>query len=79
MEYMEKQSPSMIKLWQKRFFVLEKRMLKYFKSHADFNQGLPPRGIINFEQVCVDREYKDIQYKIDLRIRGSNRIFHLRC
>ena len=75
MEYLEKQSPSILKLWQKRFFVLGHRMIKYYKTHADFNQGQPPRGVINFEQVCVDYEFKDIQQRIDLKIRGSNRVF----
>jgi len=30
--YIEKQSPSFLKRWQKRYFVLERKMIKYFKT-----------------------------------------------
>lgn len=34
--FMEKQSPSLLKHWQKRFFVLEHKKLKYYKSEQDY-------------------------------------------
>mmetsp|Transcript_2852 Transcript_2852/g.4862 ORF Transcript_2852/g.4862 Transcript_2852/m.4862 type:complete len:162 (+) Transcript_2852:286-771(+) len=75
---LEKQSPSFHKLWQKRYFVLSNRLLKYYKSQQDFEAKKPPKGVINFQQVWVDVEFRD-QSKIDLKIVGSNRVFNLRC
>jgi len=46
--YLEKQSPSFLKHWQKRYFVLERKMLKYFKNEAEYNNGKPPKGVLNF-------------------------------
>ena len=46
--YMQKQSPSFLKQWQKRYFLLEKKMLKYYKSDKAHFDGKPPKGVINF-------------------------------
>lgn len=35
-DYIEKQSPNILKKWQKRYFVLDKRILKYYKSKEDY-------------------------------------------
>ena len=35
-DYMEKKSPSFHKSWQKRYFVLDKRVLKYYKTKNDY-------------------------------------------
>jgi hypothetical protein len=51
---MEKQSPNILKTWQKRYFVLEKRILKYFKSKEEFLAQKPPKGVINFQQIWVE-------------------------
>lgn len=29
---MEKESPNILKTWQKRYFILDKRVLKYYKN-----------------------------------------------
>lgn len=47
-DYMEKQSPNLFKVWQKRYFVLVNRMLKYFKTKQDYSEGKAPKGVINF-------------------------------
>ena len=78
-DFMEKQSPSFHKRWQKRYFVLNNCVLKYYKNKADFKNYLPPKGVINFQQVCVEGEYLDEQFKINLKMAGCSRIFHLRC
>jgi hypothetical protein len=75
----EKQSPSFLKHWQKRYFVLERKMLKYFKNEADYMSGKPPKGVLNFQQIWVEVDFKDIQMKIDLKIKGSKRVFNMRC
>jgi len=54
-------------------------MLKYFKSEADYNNLKPPKGVLNFQQIWVELEFKDIQMKIDLKIMGSKRVFNMRC
>ena len=77
--YIEKQSPSLLKLWQKRFFILDKKVLKYFKSQSDIEKGKPPRGVINFQQIWIVPVFKESQLKIDLKIQGSNRVFNLKC
>ena len=56
----------MFKRWQKRFFVLEKKVLKYFKTDGDFHMTKLPKGVINFQQIMVKADFKDLQYKIDL-------------
>lgn len=45
---MEKKSPSFHKIWQKRYFVLDKRVLKYYKNKQDYISRKPPKGVINF-------------------------------
>lgn len=34
---MDKQSPSFLKSWQRRYFVLEAKMLKYYKTQNDYD------------------------------------------
>ena len=48
---MEKKSPSFHKRWQKRYFVLENRMLKYYKTMQEYEQSKPAKGVLNFQQV----------------------------
>ena len=48
-DYMEKQSPSFHRAWQKRYFVLDKKILKYFKNKVDYEAQKPPKGAINFQ------------------------------
>ena len=72
---MEKQSPSFHKRWQKRYFVLCKRVLKYYKGKTDYRNDLPPKGVINFEQVWVEDEYFDDSNKINLKIKDAQEYF----
>jgi len=76
---MEKQSPSLLKRWQKRYFVLSNKVLKYFKTEQDYLQLKPPKGVLNFQQIWIEPEFKDLQMKIFLKLMGSNRVFNLRC
>jgi hypothetical protein len=69
--YMQKKSPDFLKLWNNRYFVLENRMLKYFQNEDEFNKNLPPKGILNFEQVNVVSDFNEVTLRIDLRISGS--------
>lgn len=77
--YIEKQSPSFHKRWQKRYFVLDNRVLKYYKLQSDFLNAKPPKGVLNFQQIHVEPGFKDLQFKIDLLIMGSTRVFNLKC
>ena len=54
-------------------------MLKYFKNKSEYEKGNPPKGIINFQQVAVLTDFFDETRKINLRIKGSNRVFYLRA
>ena len=56
----QKQSPSFLKQWQKRYFLLEKKMLKYYKSEKAFQEGKPPKGVINFQQIWVEPTFIDL-------------------
>lgn len=76
--WVEKQSPSLLKRWQKRYFVLEQKVIKYYKSDQDYYLKKPPKGVINLMQIWVDPTFMDLQLKIDLRLMGSNRVFNLR-
>lgn len=47
---LEKQSPKMnLKIWQKRYFVLSHRILRYYKTQKECYDNKPPKGIINFQ------------------------------
>ena len=46
--YIEKQSPSFHKMWQKRYFVLKDRMLFYYKTKQDYDENKSCKGVINF-------------------------------
>jgi len=59
--------------------VLGERMLKYYKSEEDYESQQPPKGIINFQQVKVDFEFIELEQKINLKIKGSKRVFNLKC
>jgi hypothetical protein len=59
--------------------VLENRVLKYYQNHHEFNKKLPPRGLVNFEQVNVVSYFNEVTLSIDLRISGSQRVFNLKC
>jgi hypothetical protein len=77
--YLQKKSPDFLKLWNTRYFVLEKRVLKYYQNHQEFNNKMPPRGLVNFEQVNVVSDFNEVTLRIDMRISGSQRVFMLRC
>lgn len=76
--WVEKQSPNLFKRWQKRYFVLEKKLLKYFKTDQEYYLKKPPKGVINLMQIWVEPTFMDLQLKIDLKLMGSNRVFNLR-
>ena len=44
--YLFKYSPSAMKGWQKRYFVLRLNKLEYSHTEADFELGIHPLGII---------------------------------
>ena len=67
---LEKQSPSFLKRWQKRYFVLCKKMLKYYKTEADFRIGKPPKGVLNFQQIWIEPKFQEKERKMDLHIFG---------
>jgi hypothetical protein len=79
MGVMEKLRPNFIKTWQKRFFLLEKRALKYYKQESDYINTRSPLGIINFDQIEVVTEFIDKELRINLSIKGCERVFQLRC
>lgn len=58
--YLSKKSPDFLKLWNNRYFVLENRMLKYFQNEDEFTNKLPPKGILNFEQVNVVSDFNEV-------------------
>lgn len=64
---LEKQSPNFFKMWQKRFFVLDQKILKYFKSRNDFTNQKAPKGVINFNQIWVEISEKE-GLKFDIKI-----------
>lgn len=54
-------------------------MLKYYKTKQDFEQGLAPKGVINFNQVCVNYTFSEKDIKIELQIKGCDRRFLLKA
>ena len=61
-----------------RYFVLEKKLIKYYKTDQDYLQNKPPKGVINLQQIWVEPTFLDLQLKVDLKLMGSNRVFYLR-
>ena len=39
---------------------------------------MPPKGILNFEQVNVVSDFNEVTLRVDLRISGSQRVFQLK-
>ena len=76
---LDKQSPSFLKFYQTRYFVLQKRMLYYYKNKDEYTQGRTPKGIINFQQVCVNQVFSDEEKRIELLLNGCDRKFILKC
>lgn len=54
-------------------------MLKYYKSQQDFNDKKAPKGVINFNQICVHQIFAEKDNSITLQLKGSERTFNLRC
>jgi hypothetical protein len=57
---LHKQSPSFLKPWQKRYFILEKKMLRYFKNEHDYKSNKPPKGVLNFQQIWIEPNFIDL-------------------
>lgn len=53
-------------------------MLKYYKTQEDYNKNLPPKGIMNFNQVNVLYSFVDSKQVFTLSLSGSDRTFNLK-
>ena len=74
---MSKQQPVFPRQWQKRYFVLDTKILKYYKNKSDYDQNKLPKGVLNFNQIWIEDEYIDKDKKINLQMKGSKRVFNL--
>ena len=74
---MSKQQPVFPRQWQKRYFVLDTKILKYYKNKSDYDQNKLPKGVLNFNQIWIEGEYIDKDKKINLQMKGSKRVFNL--
>lgn len=77
--WLEKQQPKMLRRWQKRFFVLDKKLIKYYKNKDDYMDKKQPKGVLNLKQIWINPTFNQSGFKIDLQLMGSNRVFNLRC
>lgn len=50
---LQKLSPSMLKGWQNRYFVLTEKKLKYFATEENWKNKDCPKGVIRFDTVHV--------------------------
>jgi len=67
-----------MKGWQKRYFVLRQNRIEYFQTEKDFDLGIHPKGIIQFDSVRVIlTEQKNLEFSLSLQ--GSSRVFRLKC
>ena len=53
--WLEKQQPKMLRRWQKRFFVLDKKLIKYYKNKDDYMDKKQPKGVLNLKQIWVNQ------------------------
>ena len=67
-----------MKLWQKRYFVLKDKLLKYYDKQTDHEEGRVPKGVINFNQICVNAGFTKENLKIELSLLGIDRKFILK-
>ena len=80
MGYLKKQRPTKImNYYQKRYFVLQARILKYFKDEKEYLENKAPKGVINFNQICVNQVFSEKDIKIELQLKGCDRKFTLLC
>lgn len=76
---LEKRSPGLLQLWQKRFFVLDQKVLKYYKSETDYKNNVVPKGVLNFQQIWVEPKFQDSKMFINLILIGFKRQFYLKA
>lgn len=77
--YVEKQSPSVFKRWQKRYFVLKHKIIRYYKKEEDYRDKKVPKGVVNLNMIWVEPKFVPASLRIDLEIVGTNRVFYLKC
>jgi hypothetical protein len=75
--WLQKQSTTLIKRWQDRYFVLKNRILEYYHSETDSS----PAMTINFDQVSADLNIINDKEPplLILMISGCKRSFKLRA
>ena len=71
--WLYKKTTSLIPRWIRRYFILEKRELRYYYTESKAKFG----GVINFDIVTVEIQVKHNVFK--LIALGANRAFRLRC
>ena len=56
-------------------------MLRYYRSEAEYKNGKPPRGILNFQQCNFEFTCRIVkkEAQMQLKPKGSTRVFNLRC
>lgn len=62
----DKQQPNMLKRWQKRYFVLDKKLIKYYKKKEDYIERRQPKGVLNLKQIWIKPVFNPLGFKIDL-------------
>eukprot|EP00356_Strombidium_inclinatum_P008581 CAMPEP_0170499936 /NCGR_PEP_ID=MMETSP0208-20121228/33126_1 /TAXON_ID=197538 /ORGANISM="Strombidium inclinatum, Strain S3" /LENGTH=133 /DNA_ID=CAMNT_0010777729 /DNA_START=189 /DNA_END=590 /DNA_ORIENTATION=+ len=72
-----KLSPSTLKGWQRRYFLLTPDSLKYWKNKGDCFTGKPAKGTIQFDKVKVAIKLNGSK-SFDLTLAGCKRVFRLK-
>ena len=71
-----KNSPSMFKGWQERYFVLKDRKIKWYKN----KESKTPLGVLNFDFYKCDCDpVKDDPLCFDLKLYGTDRVFKMKA
>ena len=71
-----KNSPSMFKGWQERYFTLKDKKIKWFKNE----ESIIPLGVLNFDfYKCECDPAKDDPLCFDLKLYGTDRSFKMKA
>eukprot|EP00697_Spironema_sp_BW2_P016879 gnl/Spiro4/8381_TR4403_c0_g1_i1.p1 gnl/Spiro4/8381_TR4403_c0_g1~~gnl/Spiro4/8381_TR4403_c0_g1_i1.p1 ORF type:complete len:176 (+),score=20.53 gnl/Spiro4/8381_TR4403_c0_g1_i1:72-599(+) len=76
--FLAKNSPSIFKGWQTRYFMLKGTTIFYYKDQDAYSQQKQPKGIINLEPNCIQRPTEKDKKRF-FNVVSGRRTYHLRA
>jgi hypothetical protein len=76
--WLNKKSPNLLGLYQKRFFVLRNGEIVYYKSEEDYKNNMKPAGDISCRDIPMPKGL-EIYQKEEVLLKAKGRIYQLRA